>query len=292
MNNTGILLIAVGHKNYGQLVGSLAASIRANNCQIPIHLVYQEDTITRLDEQYLSLFTSKSVIPNECITHKENTCYIKAKAHMYDLSPFENTLFLDADILMLNNGKINEVFEQLKDTDFAIKHSGGTKYDSETITESSMQWANLLEVKEAYKFTDEMIWNVHSEFIWWKKNKENKALFDLWLYNFENLKVKNIEFGGCIPDELPLWIAMCQKKIVLEGEKYHPIFWPMDSKKQMRISDLKTDYVGLSIGGNTISETQKNNYDILVQLYAKILNLRYKFLCQPKKRWVAERHTY
>ena len=292
MDNTGILLIAVGHKNYGQLVGSLAASIRANNCQIPIHLVYEQDTITRLDAQYLALFTSKSIIPIECITHKENTCYIKSKVHMYDLSPFENTLFLDADILMLNNGKINQVFEDLKDVDFTIKHSGGKKFTDESITKDSMQWANLLEVKEAYNFTNEMIWNVHSEFIWWKKNKENKKLFDLWIKNFENLKVKNIEFGGCIPDELPLWISMCQLNTQLISEKYHPIFWPMDSVKIMRITDLKVDYVGLSIGGNSIAEVQKNNYDILVGLYAKILNLRYKFLCQPKKKWVAERHTY
>ena len=41
---TGILLIAVGAKNYGQLAGTLAASIRANGCELPIHLVYEEDT--------------------------------------------------------------------------------------------------------------------------------------------------------------------------------------------------------------------------------------------------------
>ena len=289
---TGILIIAVGHKNYGQLAGTLAASIRANGCDLPIHLVYEEDTITRLDDQYLSFFTSKSIIPKEYITHEGETCYIKAKCYMNNLTPFENTLFLDADIIMINNGKIKDVIYTLKDTDFAIKHSGGTKFDSETITKDSQQWANLLEVKKAYNFTDEIIWNVHSEFIWWKKTEANNELFNKWIYHFNNLKVEPIVFGGCIPDELPLWIAMCDLRVELEGEKYHPIYWPMDSKKLMRISDLRNDYVGISIGGNVISEVQKNNYDILVKLYAKILNLRYTFTCQPKKRWVAERHTY
>jgi hypothetical protein len=290
MDNTGILIIAVGAKNYGQLAGSLAASIRANNCQLPIHLVYQEDTITRLDEQYLSLFTSKSIIPEHCITYKEKTCYIKAKAHMNELTPFEKTLFLDADILMLNNGKINEIIEQLKDVEFAVKNSGYKTYDIANLEEH--QWANLGDVKKAFEFTNEKIWNVHSEFIWWKKTPKMNELFERWAYNFENMPISHIEFGGCIPDELPLWISMAQLGVEPHKEMFLPIFWPMDSKDIKRVSDLRNDYVGLSIGGNVIAPTQKNNYDILITLYAKILNLRHKFFCHPKKKWVSERHTY
>lgn len=287
---TGILLIAVGAKNYGQLAGTLAASIRANGCEIPIHLVYEEDTISRLDEQYLSFFTTKSIIPSHCITYKGETCYIKAKAHMNELSPYDNTLFLDADIIILKNGKLNEIIEQLKDVEFAIKNSGYVTYDVADL--KAHQWANLGEVKEHYKFTNEKIWNVHSEFIWWQKTERMNKLFDRWVFNFENIGISHIEFGGCIPDELPLWIAMAQLGVEPHQEMFLPIFWPMDSKSIMRVSDLNKEYVGLSIGGNSISPIQKNNYDLLVTLYAKILNLRYKFQCHPKKKWVADRHTY
>lgn len=287
---TGILIIAVGAKNYGQLAGTLAASIRANNCELPIHLVYEEDTITRLDEQYLSFFTSKAIVPKHCITYNGQTCYIKAKAHMNELSPFDTTLFLDADTLILNNGKLNEVLEQLKDVEFAIKNSGYKTFEEADL--QSHQWAKLADVKEHFKFTNERIWNVHSEFIWWKKTEVMNKLFERWVYNFENIGISHIEFGGCIPDELPLWIAMAQLDINLHQDKFTPIFWPMDSKSQLRVSDLNKEYVGLSIGGNAISPLQKNNYDILVTLYAKKLNLRYKFFCHPKKKWVVERHTY
>jgi hypothetical protein len=288
----GILIIAVGHGNYGKLAATLAMSIKGNGSKYPIHLVYTEATLKAIGEDYLKFFDSKAECPGEYLSNNGETCYIKVKSHMNDLTPFKETIFLDADIIMINNGMLDVIIEEIKDVDFTIKNSGFTKYDSEKITKESMQWANLLEIKEAYKFIDEEIWNVHSEFIFWKKNKKNDQLFKDWIYNFENLKVSNIEFGGCIPDELPLWIAMIQNKITPHKEMFHPTFWPMDNSKQMRIMDLRNDYCGVSIGGNNLSPLTKNNYDLLVSLFAKITNMRYRYFAQAKKKWLPERHTY
>ena len=95
---TGILIIAVGAKGYGQLAGSLAASLRANNCTLPICLAHQKETITRLDEDYLALFTDFVEVKDEHITLNDNIeCYIKAKAHMDELTPYDYTLFIDAE---------------------------------------------------------------------------------------------------------------------------------------------------------------------------------------------------
>lgn len=287
---TGILLIAIGHKNYGCMAANLAMSLRANGCELPITLVTQLETITRLDDDYRKLFTDIKTIEPHCYTLADNqTCFIKAKAHMDELTPYDYTLFIDADVIMINNGKINEIINELKGIDFAIKNSGFTPYDSDKITPDSKQWANLLEVKEAFGFTNERIWNVHSEFIWWKKGH---PLFKKWVENFENIRVKNIEFAGCIPDELPLWISMCQLGVDCHQENWHPTFWPMDSKKIMRLKDIKDDYCGVSIGGNRIHEVQLTTYNNLVQIHANRMNMRYKFLQQPKKRWAPERHTY
>ena len=290
MNNTGILLIAIGHKNYGCMAANLAMSLRANGCELPITLVTQPETITRLDDAYKALFTDIKMIEPHCYTLGDNSeCYIKAKAHMDELTPYDYTLFIDSDVVMINNGKINDVINDLKGVEFTAKNSGFTPYDSEKITPDAKQWANLLEVKEAFNFTNENIWNVHSEFIWWKKGH---PVFAKWVENFENIRVKNIEFAGCIPDELPLWIAMAQLGVDCHKEMYHPTFWPMDSKKTMRLKDLKEDYCGISIGGNRIPDVQLNIYNNLLQIYSMRMNMRYKFLQQPKKRWAAERHTY
>lgn len=287
---TGILIIAVGAKGYGQLAGSLAASLRANNCTLPICLAHQKDTITRLDEQYLSLFTDFVEVKDEHITLNDNTeCFIKAKAHMDEFTPYDYTLFIDADVLALNNGSINAEIEKLKGVDFAIKNSGCNTFDSDTIKIDSMQWANLNEVKAAYGFTNEKIWNVHSEFIWWKKGHK---VFAKWVENFENLKVTNITFGGCIPDELPLWIAMSQLGVEPHQSMWHPTYWPSDSRSYKRLKDMKNEgYCAMSIGGNAIPTVQREAYDVLITIYAKMLNLRHSFKAQPKRKWLPNRNN-
>jgi hypothetical protein len=278
---TGILIIAVGAKGYGQLAGSLAASLRANNVTLPICLAHQKDTITRLDEQYLSLFTDFVLIDDKHITLNDNVeCFIKAKAHMDELTPYDYTLFLDADVLALNNGTINAEIEKLKDIDFTIKNKGLNKTVS--------IWADMDEVVKVYELEDKDVYEIHSEFIWWKKG--HPAMLK-WAENFENLKVKPTNFAGCVADELPLFISMAQTNTKPHVDNYNPIYWfNQDNRQQKRIKDMKEEgYCGLSIGGNAIPTVQREAYDVLVTIYAKILNLRQTFKAQPKRKWLANR---
>jgi hypothetical protein len=278
---TGILIIAVGAKGYGQLAGSLAASLRANNVTLPICLAHQKDTITRLDEQYLSLFTDFVLIDDKHITLNDNVeCYIKAKAHMDELTPYDYTLFLDADVLALNNGTINAEIEKLKDIDFTIKNKGLNKTVS--------IWADMHEVVKVYELEDKDVYEIHSEFIWWKKG--HPAMVK-WAENFENLKVKPTNFAGCVADELPLFISMAQTNTKPHIDNYNPIYWfNQNNRQQKRIKDMKEEgYCGLSIGGNAIPTVQREAYDVLVTIYAKILNLRQTFKAQPKRKWLANR---
>jgi hypothetical protein len=280
---TGILLIAIGNKNYGCMAANLAMSIRANNCNLPITLVTQVDTISRLDENYKALFTEIKEIPKHCYTLADNeTCYIKAKAHMDELTPYDYTLFIDADVLMLNNFVINEEIEKLKGLDFTIKNKGKNK-------EVSI-WADMKEVIKEYHLEDKDIYEIHSEFIWWKKGQPAMAK---WAENFENLKVTPTTFAGCVADELPLFISMAETNTKPHIEGYNPIYWyNQDSKHQKRIKEMREDgYAGLSIGGNAISELQANNYDLLVTLYNKIFNMKFAFKCQQKRKWDENRKS-
>jgi hypothetical protein len=278
---TGILIIAVGHKNYGCMAANLAMSLRANGCELPITLVTQTETITRLDEYYKALFTEIKEIPAHCYTLKDNeTCYIKAKAHMDELTPYDYTLFMDADVILVNNNSINEEIEKLKYIDFAIKNKG--------LNNKFSIWADMNEVIKEYQLENKEVYEIHSEFIWWKKGH---PAMSKWAYNFENLKVKPTNFAGCIADELPLFISMAETNTKPHVVGYNPIYWfNQDAKYQKRIKEVKEDgYCGISIGGNLISDIQRNSYDILVTIYGKILNMRFTFKAQQKKRWDANR---
>jgi glycosyltransferase involved in cell wall biosynthesis len=208
---------------------------------------------------------------------------------MYDLSSYDKTLFLDVDIVLTNNGMFKQWLDELENVDFAIKNSGMQTFKD--APEGHQQWALLSKVQAAYNLPDDaIVWNVHSEFIWWVKNPENRVLFDAFRDNFTNLAVTPVEFGGCIPDELPLWIAMAQHKRKPHMTPYLPTYWPFDNKQRLRLRDL-TEYAGISIGGAVINEVQKNNYDLLATIHGKRMNVRHVYKCENKKRWEKTRHT-
>jgi hypothetical protein len=264
------------------MAANLAMSLRANGCDLPITLVTQPETITRLDDAYKALFTDIKYIEPHCYTLKDNTeCYIKAKAHMDELTPYDYTLFIDADVIMINNHSINAEIEKLKGIDFTIKNKG--------LNNKFSIWADMDKVVSEYKLEDKDIYEIHSEFIWWKKGQPAMAK---WAENFENLKVAPTNFAGCIADELPLFISMAQTDTKPHMLAYNPIYWfNQDSKNQKRIKDMKEDgYCGLSIGGNMISEIQQTSYDILVTIYSKMFNMKLIFKSQQKKRWDANRN--
>jgi hypothetical protein len=282
---TGILLIAVGHKNYSRMASMLAMSIKANGCELPICLATDVDQV---DEHYRQYFDSFVNVLEEYITWRGNPCYIKVKAHMNDLTPFDTTLFIDSDVIMVNNGMLNSFIEELKGVSFTVKNSGVKNFGN--IEAGDMQWANLHEVKEAYGFINEPIWNVHSEFVWWDKSMT--FLFDKWVENFNDLKVEPINFAGCVPDELPLWIAMAQLNVTPHKINYRPVFWPMDKDGAMMLHEVRKEYCAVSIGGKFVDGQLKSNYDNLCKIYQRMLGLPYIYMAQPKKRWLKERQNY
>lgn len=277
----GILLIALGHKNYGCMAANLAMSIRCNGIEAPITLVTQSETITRLDEHYRALFTDIVECPAEYYTLADNkTCYIKAKAHMDELTPYDETLFIDADVIMNVNGTIQPVLLALKGVDFAIKNRG--------INTTHTIWANMEEVKSAYSLESADIYEIHSEFIYWKKGH---PAMKRWAENFNDLKVKHTNFGDCIADELPLFIAMAETETKPHRERYNPIYWPHDTDSQLDSPEINRGYAGLSIGGSRVAQKQLDMYNNRVVIYARMMNMVTAFKQQPKRSYLPNRQT-
>ena len=92
----GILILAIGHPYYGRMAAALAATIKTTGTGIPIHLAYTESAISHLTEKEIALFSSKSIINDKYCTPVP----IRSKMFIYQLSPFDETLYLDADLLL------------------------------------------------------------------------------------------------------------------------------------------------------------------------------------------------
>lgn len=278
----GILLIANGHSNYYHMAVVLAASIRCND-GLPVCLV----TNHAIHERHQHLFDVVIEPSKKSITQKygkvEKTEYIKAKLFMYDYSPFEETIFLDVDQVMISGRNLSSIFEELKDIDLAFSNTG--------IAEMSI-WSSIDEVKKLYG--NKPYWNYHSELVYFKKSPSVKSYFEAAKKVYEDNKIKSaVKFSAAaMADELAFQCAAMITGMYPHKENWTPNFWydrATGLEKQKYPYQL-SGYITYSIGGNQIPQRVKDNYNILAKHYFAKLGLSNPYQVEDKRNFLPERN--
>src|SRR6186997_996433 len=101
----GIVLISLGQPYYIRMAYQLAYSIKCNE-DISIHLI--SNNHEHLSEDQKKVF-DKIIIPGEHVFNTDGqTDYLKSKTYLYELSEFDETIFLDADMIALKD--FNKIF--------------------------------------------------------------------------------------------------------------------------------------------------------------------------------------
>lgn len=276
----GILLLALGNSAYGRMAAVLAATIKATGTAIPIHLAYTESAIRYLTDNEKALFDSMAIIPEKYYTWNGQAKWIMAKVFMYQLSPFEHTLYLDCDIVWLKKLP-DEIFTNFAATDLTYANSG---------VQASSMWADTEEIKAAYNV--DKVLGIHSEFMCFKKNKTVKHFFSVAQDTYKHLKIDHTTFAGAIPDELPIMIAAELTGMMPHQQPYFPVFWYKRDKKMLHSYQIAKDYYGISMGGNYNMQDEITMYNNLAAAAYYKLGLKFPYQWKQKKYFLAERQTY
>jgi hypothetical protein len=305
---TGILLIALGSPQYGSYAVNLAASIRWNDPTLPIHLVHTSESIAHFAPEHLALFTSREICPAEAYTKMqvvENVSpgnsqpatnnrieYIRAKTYMYDLSPFDETLFLDVDTMILPHNRMSDFINKLStECDFTIENRGYADLAADKSLKDYSIWCNVDELKAYYttasrKMKGEMrYYNLHSELVFFKKDKKNKTFFDKVKEVYDNPPVSTTKFDTGLPDEFAFGVAMMLLKHYPHQENYVRIYWNFMEQKHDWYKHVIKNFIGFSLGGNTISPTILMRVKAYNNLFRQKLRLPYLFTPHHKKQW-------
>lgn len=288
MKQQGILLIAAGHPYYGNYAYQLAVSIKASSPDMPVSIIYEGNGIGHLGVTKLAIFDQ--IIEAQPKQYTSKTLGIrdifKLKTWIYDLSPYEETLYLDSDMLWLPRKKADELFEALKDIDFTMSNRGAVSI--EHASNDFIQWANVHDIKTIYGFTDEMLYHLSSEFIYFKKTKDVKSLFDKAKKNFDYPKVNYKVFGQNQPDELAFTIACMQSKIYPHTAPYYPSYWEPFHKMNLSPGQMYQEYYLCSFGGAFYSNSVKEFYNNLAKYYCNKVGESY-FPLTDKSKFLPER---
>lgn len=276
----GILLLAMGHPNYGEMAANLGMSIKAGPPNMPIVLVTHGRALAHIP-MYLSMFTDIITVPDKMIMKNGKVTYFKAKTHIYDLSPFDETIFLDVDTLWFQRSPITQMFEELKNVDFTIETRGTMK--------GKWFWGDIEEVKKKLNITNRVP-DVHSEFIYFKKTAKNKIFFDKVKELYDNPPTKPTDFAGDIPDEYAFTIAIALLGHYPHQERFLPLFWQNAEKPRM-LSSVVENFKGLSVGGTKFPDVAKRYYETVAKSAAQRVGGygHHYFRLRKKKTYLPER---
>lgn len=270
MKTKGIVLIALGSSEYIKMAFNLAVSIKCVE-DMPITLVYSD----LLAEQYLSpsqrkVFSNMIKCPVEYYTKSGATSYVKSKVHLYDLTPYDHTLFLDSDTAWNPYKKPSELFAQLAGTGITFKNTGYYSiaekkgYDNEKYT----YWYNVDEMLAAYKVKADNVYQIQSEVIYFEKNKITKKFFSdaVKVYTEPKVQSKVLFAKQRITDEMAFSISMAINGLKPHQVTWTPTYWKFLSTDKVaeEPSIFTNNYYALSIGG-----TYMPGY--IMQLYTSII---------------------
>jgi hypothetical protein len=289
----GVLLIALGHPNYGRMAFNLAVSLKNNEPDLQIALCYTPSAITHLkmygDDNINKYFDIMTECPADIyLTGKEKPDYLRAKAYMDCLTPFDDTLFLDADMLALPNRKLLPFFDKLGDFDMA---NYGYEYIKDVPDDAKDKWGNAKDIKDVYKLEAMAKWyRANSVFVKWVKGSEkaNKVFRSVEvIYDAPN--VGHLTFAGNVADELAFEIAMMQNNVSLS--ELMPSYWRPAIETPLRLNELES-FTFYSIAGNEVIPDMKEGYDTLAKWHFNKAGLEYPYLMKAKSTYLPERQIY
>ena len=156
--------------------------VRAMVCLYTLRKHYDGPITFFLEDPYPHEFDEACKYFKCDIVHNEENHKIKTlvrKTEMFLRSPYDRTLWLDADMVIV--GKLDEMFDYLDDYDIAIPHFAGWVSDGGTIAKRIKRYKDLTE----QKYIDEALNHhpaVNTGILSWRKGDPFiKKWFDLAL---------------------------------------------------------------------------------------------------------------
>lgn len=279
----GIVLIALGHWRYGEMAATLAASIRVNGYAGPICLIYQEAAISTLLSKHKELFTDFRLMTDSKVNNGD---YFYAKTLLNKLSPYDITLYLDADTLIMPGNDLTKYFNQFEGG-LEFKNSGSKKLKD--FKEGMDGWLDVSQVAKAYNLPEETpFYNIHSEWILFDKSESVIKMFETTKEVYEKPKVDMRTFGNNIADEAAFAIAMAVTGCYPSRSPHHIGHWPTMNGYIKDRSELY-GRVFLSMGGANNPKWSIERYDELSKHYSNKLGIGIFFQYKSKSLYLKER---
>lgn len=278
----GIIIFCTGHPYYGKLGFNLALSIKAVE-DFPVCIVYTSQAISHLSEDQKSAIDLFIPLP-------ENVpAGCGCKLWGYDISPFKETLLLDADMLWLPQRKPSDLFNELKDVEFTSITEGYWTAEKKDVNPLYFFWADPVEIASVYNV--DMVYQWRSETMFFKKTEHIEDMFKTAQRVFINSGLKSeAKYATGTADELGLNVAAAVHDVHPHLYKWKPAYWHLLNKGAYpEFAALYSNYYLASFGSNIASTISRQFYDRIMKSACHKLGRAYVFPLISKRGTIPER---
>lgn len=255
----GIVTLALGDALYGNLATNLAISLKHAE-DMPIALIYTPSAIANLGNEYLSLFSHKILFDESKVLINGVHHWHLGKMFLGEYTPFEKTIFLDADTMWNNKASLNGIFDELNGMPTVFQTKGsfnrGTSYTF---------WGDARDIMGKYGIND--IPCTYGGFIYFENDDILQKAKEIYL---EQPAIAE-KWATGIPDEFCFNVALA-----LTGQTtpdYEPIYFP--AMHGGRNKHQIEQYDGFTVSGNMMGGQLKMTYEHWAKMYAHWLKLPY-----------------
>jgi len=247
--------MALKHPLYGRYAYNLALSIKSADPTQQVCVIADDVGISHLHEGQRMIFDKIIKPPADCYMRDGKIVPLVCKFYLNELTPYEQTLFVDADMIFSPLAKFNEFWEQMQGVDWTMANRGKNDPDK-----GISEWVNADKLKEAYDDIEQWV-DLSSEWICWKKSDLSDSIFVSARNYYDENKLTTRSFAGDKPDEPFFNLALNKVRHLPHAMPYQPTYWQPAVKRVLGSVEIKKQYYAYSVGGRMMTKQQQNIYE-------------------------------
>lgn len=271
----GIITIAVGSPTYGRMAANLALSVKKSG--IPISVIYTKSAFKDI-EWALELFDMKISIMEYSNPSK---MAMDLKLGFFFLTPYDKTLFLDADTILSPSKDISKLFDELDGIYFTAQCYAINKLGDKPSPKYE-HWMDYKDILGLFKplTLDTHIPQINSSFIYFDAHKSREVMIKARgiYYKLNESGINYKKWRGQIPDELCFNIACAIECVMPHKSSFRPLYVGGSDSKEW----ITNHYYGVSLIGANPNPHLISIYNDLSRYYCQLNGIAQSLEYKPK----------
>ncbi len=286
----GIIIVSLGYQLYGSCAYNLALTIKAYDPLVSISLIHDHSSIAHLNVQERAFFDTLILADEKDYTVNGEKQYQRMKVCVDKYSPYDLTLYMDADNAWLPGKKVSWFFGELLSREMLFGQN--CYYDLERKKSTNplyTYWQKNGQTPQhiiTYHDIKNNLPQTISGIFAFKKGEYSSKVFEEARRVYDDPNAPCMRWANGKPDEYCFNVALA--KIGYQQEDKHIVYFKNVNGIQKE-EVIYQNYWGIAIGGAEVDKQTASLYNRIVNSCSVRMKMETRHYHQDKKDHIKER---